>query len=148
MRALEQLLAEQDCRNLVYRAAAYADNSNLAALAELYTEDAVLVRPGAQPLTGREEIRAAYDRRPADRITRHLVAQTLIAFPESGVAHGLSLVQLWIGSNAAPGPHGCRARVQRVGEFEDRFALTSLGWRIARREARFVLHSDAIAGQS
>lgn len=147
MRALEQLLAEQDCRDLVYRAAAHADNGDATALAELFTEDAVLVRPGAQPLTGREAIRAAYAQRPADRITRHIVGQTLIEFPSPGVAHGLSLAQIWIGSKDDHGPLGCRAHTQRVGEFEDRFALTPLGWRIARRDARFVLHNGAVGAQ-
>ena len=147
MRALERLLAEQDCRNLVYRAAAHADQGEPSALAELFTDDAVLVRPGAQPLTGRDAIRAAYAQRAAERITRHLVAQTLIAFPAPDLAQGLSLVQLWIGSTAAPGPYGFCAPVQRVGEIEDCFALTPLGWRIARREARFVLHDGAVASQ-
>lgn len=144
MDALERLLAEQDCRHLVVRAAAHADNNEPDAFAALFTDDAVLARPGAEPLQGREAIRAAYAKRPADRISRHLLAQTLLTFEGPGIAQGRTIVQVWNGSTATPdGPQGRQAQPRLlVGEFDDRFVLTPQGWRIARREARFVLHGD------
>lgn len=144
-KAVDRMLAQQACRDLVLRAAAGADTGDADALAMLFTEDAVLVRPGAQPLHGREAIRAAYAQRPAGRITRHLVANSLVELDASGQAHARSYVLLWTGAAGDPdGPAGRPAQArQMVGEFDDRFLCLPDGqWLIQHREARFVLHRD------
>jgi uncharacterized protein (TIGR02246 family) len=143
MDELQHLLIENACRGLVLRAARFADANEPALLAALFTDDAVLVRPNAQPLQGREAIRYAYAQRPQARITRHLVAQALVEVESAVVAHARSCVLLWTGSQAdEPGPQGRPAQARQVlGEFDDRCVLTPAGWRIARRDARFVLHT-------
>jgi uncharacterized protein (TIGR02246 family) len=143
MEALQRLLIEQDCRDLVLRAAAKADANDPGGLADLFAEDAVLARPNAQPLHGREAIRKAYEQRPAERITRHLVTNIVVEVESPTSARALSYVLLWAGSTSdTPGPQGRPAQPRQVvGEFDDRFSLTPQGWRIARREARFLLHS-------
>jgi ketosteroid isomerase-like protein len=134
------MLIEHACRDLVLHAAMYADRSDSAALARLFTSDAELVRPNAQPLRGGEAIEASYAQRPAERITRHLVTNTVVDVVSPERATATSYVLLWIGSTADPATaHGRPAQRQQVGEFVDNFALTGDGWRIARREARFVL---------
>lgn len=134
---------ERACRELVLRAASRADAGDAAGLAGLFAVDGVLVRPNAQPLQGRDAIQAAYAQRPADRITRHLVTNTLVEVESSASARAISHVLLWTGSTNDPsGPQGRRAHArQLVGEFEDRFVLEPEGWRIQRRDARFVLYS-------
>ena len=140
---LQRLLIENACRNLVLHAAAHADAHEPDLLAACFTDDAVLVRPNAQPLQGREAIRQAYAQRPADRLTRHLVAHTRVAIESALMAQAHSCVLLWTGSLAdEPGPQGRPAQPRQVlGEFDDHCVLTPAGWRIARRDARFVLHT-------
>lgn len=143
MDAAESRAIELACRELVLRAANRADAGDAAGLARLFAADGVLVRPNAQPLQGRESIQAAYAQRPADRITRHLVTNTLVEVDSLSSARALSYVLLWTGSTSDPDTaQGRRAHArQLVGEFEDQFVLESEGWRIGRRDARFVLHT-------
>lgn len=143
---MDHLLAQQACRDLVLRAAACADAGDAQALAQLFTEDGVLVRPNAEPLRGRAAIHAAYAQRPAGRITRHLVSNTLVEFDTPVAAQALSYVVLWAGAQSdADGPSGRPAAArQMVGEFADRFLRMADGrWLIQRREARFVLYRDS-----
>lgn len=141
--ATQSLEIETACRNLVLRAARCADTGDAAGLARLFAPDGILVRPNTPPLQGRDTIEAAYAQRPADRLTRHLVMNTLVEVESPGRARALSYVLLWTGSSAEPdGPHGRPAHArQLVGEFDDRFAHSPEGWHILRRDARFVLHS-------
>jgi len=143
MDATERLLIQDACRELVLRAAAHADANEPDRLADLFADDGVLTRPNAEPLHGRDAIRQAYAQRPADRITRHLVTNTRVDVESSTRARAHSYVLLWAASAAdAAGPQGRPAQPrQLVGEFDDRFSLTPQGWRIAQREARFVLHA-------
>jgi uncharacterized protein (TIGR02246 family) len=143
---MDRLLAQQACRDLVLRAAACADAGDAQALAQLFTEDGVLVRPNAEPLQGRAAIHAAYSQRPAGRITRHLVSNTLVEFDTALAARALSYVLLWAGVQSdEDGPCGRPAAArQMVGEFADHFARMADGrWLIRRREARFVLYRDS-----
>jgi hypothetical protein len=142
---LQLLLIEQACRELVLRAAALADAAQPAALAALFTEGGSLVRPGAEPLVGRAAIERSYAQRAPERITRHLVTNTLVEVVSDVQACATSTVLLWSGStDDAAGPQGRPANPRQVvGAFADRFALTPEGWRIERRDASFVLHSGA-----
>jgi uncharacterized protein (TIGR02246 family) len=131
------------CCDLVLRSAACADAADAAGLAALFTEDATLVRPDGSLLQGRAAIEAAYRARPAGRITRHLVSNSLVDIESAAAVQVRSSVLLWSGSSAdADGPQGRPANPrQLVGSFDDRCVLTPEGWRIAQRRAGFVLHS-------
>lgn len=143
MDALQRLLIQDACRELVLRAVECTDAHDAAGLAALFTPDGVLSRPGGQALVGRTAIEAAYAQRPRERITRHLVTNTRVVVESAAAATARSHVLLWAGSTEdAEGPQGRPLRgPQLVGEFDDRFELTAAGWRIARREAVFVLHA-------
>lgn len=145
MDALQRLLIEDACRSLVLRAATLADAHEAESFSALFAADAVLQRPNAAPLAGREAIREAYAQRPRSRITRHLVTNTRITVESATLARGHSLVLLWAGSSEdAVGAQGRPAKGPAlVGEFDDRFLLGPDGWCIARREASFVLHGAA-----
>jgi uncharacterized protein (TIGR02246 family) len=139
-------LARQACLDLVLRAAACADAGDAQALAQLFAEDGLLQRPSGEPLHGRAAIAAAYGQRPAGRMTRHLVTNTLFDMVDADHARACSLVLLWSCDAAAePGPHGRPAHArQLMGEFDDSFVRAADGhWRIQRREARFVMFRDA-----
>lgn len=141
--AMLHLEIERACRELVLRTARCADAGDAAGLARLFAQDGILVRPNAQPLHGRSAIEAAYAGRPADRLTRHLVMNTLVEIESLSRARALSYVLLWTGSTTDPdGPQGRPAHArQLVGEFDDRFEDGPDGWRIQRRDACFVLYS-------
>ena len=142
---IDRLLIESACRDLVARAAAFTDAPDAARFAALFTADARLLRPNGDVLDGPAAIEAAYRARPAERITRHLVAHSVVEIESPTAARATSCILLWSGSQGdAAGPFGRPAAARQVvGEFDDRFALAPDGWRIARREARFILHADA-----
>jgi len=129
------------CRDLVLRSAACVDAGDAAGLAALFTADATLARPDGTVLHGRSAIADAYARRPAGRITRHLVCGTLFDTLGEDQAEATSQVLLWTAdADQPPGPHGRPAHpLQRLGHFSDRFARTAAGWRIGHRQAGFDL---------
>lgn len=143
---ISHLLARQACLDLVLRAAACADAGDAQALAQLFAEDGQLQRPGGETLHGRAAIAAAYAHRPAGRITRHLVTNTLVGLQSGDRASARSQVLLWSCDEAdAPTAHGRPAQGrQLVGEFDDQFCRGPDGhWLIAQRQARFVMFRDA-----
>lgn len=145
MEAIERLLIQRCCQDLVVRAAACADDMDPAGLSLLFTPGATLVRPNESPISGRDAIRQAYEKRPKDRITRHLITNTLVKVESNMSASARSYVLLWTGSKLSDdGPRGRQADAQKqVGEFEDSFLLSSDGeWLIHQRKARFVLRSE------
>lgn len=143
---IEHLLARQACLDLVLRAAACADAGDAPGLSQLFSEDGQLQRPGGETLQGRAAIASAYGQRPAGRLTRHLVTNTLVELQGADQASAHSQVLLWSCDEAAvPTAQGRPAHGrQLVGEFDDRLCRGSDGqWRIARRQARFVMFRDA-----
>lgn len=137
-----QQLNRQACIDLVLRAAAYADAGDAQRFAQLFAEDAVLKRPTGEPLHGRPAIEAAYQQRPAGRITRHLLTNICVDMHEAETASAHSQVLLWSCDDSEPvTAYGRKAHGrQLLGEFEDHFCRRADGqWLIARREARFVM---------
>lgn len=145
MDALQRLLITDACRETVLRAAAAADAGDAAVLAALFTPDAVLQRPNAEPIQGRDAIRESYAKRPPQRLTRHLVTQTLVDIEGPDQARATSAVLLWSGNlDDDSGPQGRPADARQVvGEFHDLLLCTAEGWRIHQRRATFVLYLGA-----
>lgn len=141
---LDRMMAEQACRDLVVQATTLTDAQDHEGFAALFADDGVLLRPGAQALQGHAAIADSCRARPAGRITRHLISNTLVALESGTRAHATSCVLLWSGlASDAEGPFGRPAQARQVvGEFEDWFVLTPSGWRIHRREARFILFRE------
>lgn len=142
---MERLQIVQACQEIVLRAAACVDANDATSFAALFAERAVLTRPNAQALHGREAIRLAYEQRPIDRITRHLVTNLLVDVESPEAARARSYVLLWTGSKADPADaSGRRAQAKElVGEFDDRLVHDPRnGWLIQQRDARFVLYRD------
>lgn len=143
---LERELAESACRDVVRRAALKLDANDLDGFAAFFTRDAVVVRPGKEPLLGVDALLASYRSRPASHITRHLVAGSVVDLRAPDEAHAISNVLLWTGNaDHEAGDFGRRAQSRQVvGEFEDTLRLCSDGrWRIAHRQARFLLHVES-----
>ncbi|MFN0185542.1 MAG: nuclear transport factor 2 family protein, partial [Aquabacterium sp.] len=136
-------MARDACAALVLHGAACVDEGDAAAFADLFPVDGVLVRPNGAPLVGRTAIRDAYALRSADRLTRHVVTNQRVILDSTDRARVQSLVTLWGGSAVdTAGPQGRpTTSAQVLGEFDDLLSLTPDGWRIARREARFLFHT-------
>lgn len=142
--AHERLLIERACERVVLDSVHYNDSGDFAAMAALFTVDAVLHRPSGAPLTGRDAIVASYRQRPADRITRHICSNMRVTLLEDGKAHVLTYALLYAAdASATPDRHfGVPAEPRHlVGEFADTLVCTDEGWRICERVGRFVMHS-------
>jgi hypothetical protein len=139
---IDQLIAEQACRNLVMLAARFNDSQDYDGFAGLFLPEGVMQRPGGAEWKGREAIAAAYKSRPSGRITRHLITNSVVSLESPSRARALSYVLLWSGDEAAElTPFGRPAHArQLVGEFDDIFEKLDGVWFIERREARFDLH--------
>ena len=139
---LQRQVIEDDCRRLVARAAAFSDANDHSAFASLFDLDGVLVRPDGTSLAGPAAILAAYQSRPAHRLTRHVLSGTLFSEVSAADCRATSQVTLWVCDNRVPAGALGRPLSQPLvlGEFDDWFRLGKQGWRIARREARFLIH--------
>ncbi len=140
--ALDILVAEAACRDLVLAAAEAVDGRDFLAFADLFEVRGVLVRPDGTELVGRPAIVAAYAARDPERLTRHLVSNQRVRVDlATGTAQAACSVLLWSGRHSdAATPRGRPADVQQqVGEIRDLLAKTPEGWRIRRREAWFTL---------
>jgi uncharacterized protein (TIGR02246 family) len=136
---------ERACERLVLDFVHHSDTQNPEALAELFTDDATVVRPTGDSLEGRAAILASYRARPAGRITRHICANIRITVESADRARGLTYALVYSGNAEAPAyaHFGIEAEPrQLVGEFEDEFVRTSEGWRFSSRHARFVMHTN------
>ncbi len=143
MTPAEKIIAIETCRDLVVRSVRSIDNGDLDSMAALFTIDSELVRPSGSA-KGRDAVKASYASRPADRISRHIVTNSIIDITSDKTAHGTCTILVWAGSTKdEAGPFGRRAEPsQKLAEFEDDFALTDEGWRISKRQSRFILYRD------
>ena len=125
----ERLAIEWECAKLIARYANLVDAADWAAVAALYTEDAVFARPTNPevPLIGREAILAAFLARPA-RTTRHVCSNVVVDVESAECARATSAMVLYMPDK---GP--------LAGSFVDRFRLTSEGWRFAERRGSVVI---------
>ena len=141
----DQWTGKLACRELIEKSVQYVDDGDARTFADLFTDDAVLVRPDGQAIEGREAIFQAYVARAPERMTRHLVTNVVLEAVGPARLSARSYVLLWTGSTrdeAGPGGRPADSR-QLVGEFADQLVRGPDGhWRIRRREACFVLHSS------
>jgi protocatechuate 4,5-dioxygenase, alpha chain len=141
MSALDSLQAEHRCRRLVADTLEATDAHDPDRLAASFTVDATLVRPGGAELVGRAAIRQAYAERDPERLTQHLLCNHRVDVdPGGSAAVSRCLIMLW--SGRASDELSARGRPadaqQQTGEIVDRLVQTPEGWRIRRRDARFL----------
>jgi ketosteroid isomerase-like protein len=144
MDALALLQAEKACRNLILAAADAVDQQAYETLVQLFTPDAVLVRPGGVELRGRAEILTSYASKDPNRLTHHLVCNHQVRVTPSGVAESRCKVLLYVSDlRQEVTPQGrLTDRKHQVGTIVDALVLTDAGWRIHRRNAWFDLFSS------
>jgi ketosteroid isomerase-like protein len=136
----------QRCRDLIIAAAHYQDSRDLSAFAACFATDGVLVRPGGEAIIGPDAIEAAYRARDPQRITQHLLmnqrVESLSASPAGALrARVHSKVLLWTSheSQALSAKGRPADPLQQIGEFDDELIEQQGQWKIAKREAKFLL---------
>lgn len=147
MDALTLLQAEGLCRNLVIDAAEAVDGQKYEAFVGFFTEDAVLQRPGGEPMKGRAEILASYRKKNPDRLTQHVLCNHRVTVDPSGFAESTCKVLLYVSdrSRALLIEGRMADSKHQVGVFQDRLVFTAEGWRIQQRKAWFELQVVAQA---
>jgi uncharacterized protein (TIGR02246 family) len=139
---LDVLLIERACLRVVVDSATFNDRKDWRALAALYTDDGVVVRPNGQRLEGRAAIEAAYAAGSPDRVTRHLCSNMRVEVDGPDAARVTTAVLIVSGSRSddpdvAFGVVPSERHV--VGEFADRLVRTEDGWLIAERRASLTM---------
>ena len=141
MNSLEELQIKLACSELIIRAVSCADKHDARGFADCFALDASLSRPGGQPIVGREAIFATYAQRPAERLTRHLITNTLLDIVSAQQVKAVSYAMVVAGSNNDElTPKGRKASSCQIGEFHDTLMLTNEGWKIQMRDASFTLY--------
>jgi ketosteroid isomerase-like protein len=133
---------EADCRDLAIRSIMLGDAQEWETLTDLFTEDAVFVRPVApdDPIKGRQAILAQYKARPISRVTRHFATNVVIDVEGGDKARAILYVLL-ISGTAETDPPKFPIKADPallVGEFRDDYVLTEGGWRIAKRVGSMI----------
>ncbi len=140
MSPLESMLAEREVRQVVLAAARLVDAQQWQAFADLFAEDGSLERPDGTLLQGRQAVYQAYASRSPERLTQHILTNHEVTVTGTHSAQSRCLVLLWTGlASDAPTAKGRPAdAAQQLGEFVDELRLTPEGWRLAKRQARFL----------
>jgi ketosteroid isomerase-like protein len=130
------MLVERSCERLIMEYSRLVDFGEAAAVADLFTEDARWEGTDLV-LSGREEIRAWFEKREAvtRRVSRHVFTNVTIDVLSETEAKGLSYMINYRhdrqeGDEAMP----VVMEVPKwMGEAHDAFRLTDDGWRFASR---------------
>jgi len=141
---LDLMLIERACARVVIDSATFNDRKDWPALAALYTDDGVVVRPNGQRLEGRPAIEAAYASGAPDRVTRHLCSNVRVDVegPDSARVTTAVLIVSGVRSDDPDVTLGIAPNERHVvGEFADRLVRTDAGWRIAERHASLTMNT-------
>jgi ketosteroid isomerase-like protein len=129
----ERRAIEADCERLIKRYVNLGDAHDWAAVAALYTDDAVFRRPsGGDAIEGRAAILASFLARPP-RAQRHVVANVVVEVEDADHARAFSVIVLYQGEPAPEGELPAMSTSPLVGTFTDRLVRTADGWRFAER---------------
>lgn len=128
----ERMEIEWQCARLIALYANLNDEGRWSEVADLYEPNGWMSRPTApdQRIVGRAAILEAFEARPP-RTTRHVCSNVVIEVESASSARGHSAMLLFTGP-AAPA----------VGSFDDRFVLTSDGWRFAERRGSLTFKPE------
>ncbi|MCP3854443.1 MAG: nuclear transport factor 2 family protein [Actinomycetia bacterium] len=138
---LARLLDERACERLINVYCQLVDRGEAAAMADLFTEDAVWRSTEGVVMTGRDEIRAGFLRRQGvtRRQSRHLCTNVVIDIDGDQATGTCYLVNFRHDSETGTAEHPAPADAPKyVGEYQDRFVRTPAGWRFTERVADMV----------
>jgi len=141
--ALDRLLIVEACRDLIARFAERNDARDADALADMFVEDGVFVRPTVpdKPIKGREAIREQFRSRPANKLTRHVFANPVVTVLSETEAEAMSYVVLYTATLADDAMLPVQADpTQLVGAYNDHIVRDTGGtWRFKERRGSLAL---------
>lgn len=146
---VDELIAIQNCTDLVTRYTHYIDLGQTDKVWELFSEDGIWEMPAAHlRFEGREQLQAGISANLSGDtwLARHICTNTLIDLTGPDTATGISYMINYrhyfdhpidaaadLDRELAPiGP------VRHIGEYLDRFVRTEAGWRFAHRRTRLA----------
>jgi len=142
MKAIDRQHIEQACAKVITLFSNYNDRQDYQSLSDLFTEDGSFARPTDPDnyVHGRANILAAFQARPKDRITRHVISNIIIDVIDDKSAKGVCYATLFHApADASPATFGVQANPsQLIGEFYIDLALTDDGWKIAKQTGKIV----------
>lgn len=125
MDEIQQLVAENEIRNLVARYAQYTDDARIQEWTELFVEDARM-EAGGQPMEGRPGLTEWITAVTSSMKLRHIMGGVTVTMDSATEAHGAADMVLlaavegsWIIAGAP--------------RYVDRYVKTDDGWRFAER---------------
>jgi hypothetical protein len=128
---LKRLLIERECERLTVQFCHFVDFGEAARVADLFAEDGVCTL--GTPMTGREAIRATFERRQAlaNRRSMHVCCNQLINVIDEDHAEGAVYLTHYLhdGDGAPTAP----SAPPSVGAYRDTFVRTPEGWRFKTR---------------
>ncbi|MEU7059346.1 nuclear transport factor 2 family protein [Streptomyces sp. NPDC046197] len=133
MDPLDRLLAERACERVVLDFVHRLDLGEPGSVAELFTEDGTWAWPAGERLvTGRGALREYFGSRPADRLSRRLMANVLVTAtsPDTATATSYFTTYRVDGHRGGMVPAGPPTQ---VGHYEDTFRRVHDTWLIASR---------------
>ena len=143
--APERVAIIQECSQLIARFALANDARDADALADMFVEDGVFVRPTRpdQPYTGREAIREAFRAKPANLVTRHVVANLVVDVLSALEARAQSYLLLYTAPATETGLPKADAK-QLFGAFDDHMVRDSDGvWKFRERRGSLAMTIEA-----
>jgi hypothetical protein len=133
MDSLEHLLAERACERLILDFVHRLDLGEPSSVADLFTEDGIWRWPeGDRRIQGRASLRTYFGSRPADRLSRRLMANVLVKVVSPDTAEATSYFTTYrvdghTGGMVPPGPP------VQIGTYEDTFHHTDGTWLLSSR---------------
>lgn len=120
------------CTRLVHDYAITIDFNDLDGFSNLFSDTATL--NVGRPVTGRANIRASLDRRPAELRSRHILTNVVIDLLDASRATGLAYLSLYrhIGPESLRDEPIDSLAPAGVGHYDYEFEKTADGWRFAR----------------
>jgi hypothetical protein len=137
----DRMLIEWSCEKLCRQYNLFSDQADFGKLSELFTDDALFIRPTMPDVEFRTrgDILAAFRKRPPITV-QHQINNCVVDVQSPTEASGICVLSFLM----APGTDEPLPRIGgplHFGEFRDRFVLTSDGWKFAERRGRMVLKS-------
>ncbi len=139
MDRLEKACIQQECQQLLHRVTMLLGTGQWEALADCYTEDAVLYRPSDADsgIVGRDAIYQSFCARPT-RISCHIIANTV--FENVTATHVVAVSRVWLVTGAASNTLPVMADSQlMIGSFTDTLVRVNDQWLIQLRKGSMEL---------
>jgi SnoaL-like domain len=139
MLAAERLAIEAACTWPAHAFCQFSDRNDYEGYQGIFTADAVFSRPDAECRTA-AVIAAALKSRPSYAAVRHVCANPMITVIDSTHARGTGTLLVY--------RHNSETNITDppvIGDYEDAYAFTELGWQIASRRVwlSFGPHRDS-----